>query len=111
MTTESGKFELAIPCDRQSSFDPQLIAKYPAGLAGNAIPIEGRITAVADVFDALCSERPYKPAWPVEKAFAEIVSCRGRHFDPACVDAFVSCWQQIRALVETAAKSEVTAAA
>ncbi|WAP70779.1 HD domain-containing phosphohydrolase [Jiella pelagia] len=84
---------------------------YPSGLAGEAIPIEGRITAVADVFDALCSERPYKPAWPVEKALAEIVSCRGRHFDPACVDAFVSCWPQIRALMETAAGCEVTAAA
>lgn len=84
---------------------------YPAGLSGNAIPIEGRITAIADVFDALCSERPYKPAWPVEKALAEIVSCRGSHFDPACVDAFVSCWPQIRALMETAATSEATAAA
>ena len=84
---------------------------YPSGLAGEDIPIEGRITAIADVFDALCSERPYKPAWPLEKAFAEIVSCRGCHFDPACVDAFISGWPQIRALMEKAAAGEVTAAA
>ncbi len=84
---------------------------YPAGLAGEAIPIEGRITAVADVFDALCCERPYKPAWPIAKAFAEIVSCRGSHFDPACVDAFVDCWPQIRSLMESEGRCEATAAA
>ncbi|MDR3493625.1 MAG: response regulator [Ancalomicrobiaceae bacterium] len=61
---------------------------YPAGLAGDAIPIEARIVAVADVFDALCSERPYKRAWPMDKAVTEILSGSGSHFDPACVDIF-----------------------
>ncbi|WP_187967994.1 HD domain-containing phosphohydrolase [Aquibium microcysteis] len=68
---------------------------YPAGLAGEAIPIEGRIVAVADVFDALCSERPYKPSWPVERARAEILSLGGSHFDPACVAAFDAQWPKI----------------
>jgi response regulator RpfG family c-di-GMP phosphodiesterase len=63
---------------------------YPAGLASDAIPIEGRIVAVADVFDALTSTRPYKVAWPVEKAVEFLIEQRGRHFDPACVDAFLS---------------------
>ncbi len=63
---------------------------YPAGLAGDSIPLEGRIVAVADVFDALTSTRPYKVAWPMEKAVEFLVEQRGRHFDPACVDAFLS---------------------
>lgn len=61
---------------------------YPAGLAGDAIPLVGRIVAVADVFDALTHERPYKPAWPHEKAIDEIDSLAGRKFDPAVVSAF-----------------------
>ncbi len=61
---------------------------YPRGLAGEAIPVEGRITAVADVFDALCSRRPYKKAFPPEEALAIIQEGRGTHFDPAVVDAF-----------------------
>ena len=68
---------------------------YPARLAGDAIPIEGRIVAVADVFDALCSERPYKPSWSIERARAEIRSQSGRHFDPACVAAFEAQWPLI----------------
>jgi PAS domain S-box-containing protein/putative nucleotidyltransferase with HDIG domain len=63
---------------------------YPAGLAGEAIPIVGRIVAVADVFDALTHSRPYKPAWSTAKAVAEITSQAGRHFDPQVLDAFVS---------------------
>ena len=63
---------------------------YPAGLRGEEIPIEGRITAVADVFDALSSKRPYKPALPAEKCFAIIEEGRGNHFDPRVVDAFMS---------------------
>uniref|UniRef100_UPI001C2F214E HD-GYP domain-containing protein n=1 Tax=Cohnella sp. GbtcB17 TaxID=2824762 RepID=UPI001C2F214E len=61
---------------------------YPNGLAGEDIHIFGRITAVADVFDALSAERVYKAAWPldrIEKLFREE---RGRHFDPAVVDVF-----------------------
>ncbi|WP_245413868.1 HD domain-containing phosphohydrolase [Fulvimarina endophytica] len=73
---------------------------YPAGLAGDAIPIEGRIVALADVFDALCSERPYKAAWPIEKAYDEILACSGSHFDPGCVEAFVAAWTRIRPLMD-----------
>lgn len=62
---------------------------YPHRLSGAAIPLAGRIVAVADVFDALTHERPYKQPWPVHAAVAEIVSQRGRKFDPAVVDAFV----------------------
>lgn len=61
---------------------------YPAGLEGDQIPITGRIVAVADVFDALTHSRPYKVAWPLEDAVAEIRKCAGTHFDPAVVDAF-----------------------
>lgn len=61
---------------------------YPRGLSGTDIPIEGRITAVADVFDALSSKRPYKDAFPLEKCLQIIGEGRGTHFDPDAVDAF-----------------------
>jgi putative two-component system response regulator len=61
---------------------------YPGGLSGEQIPLAGRIVAVADVFDALTHERPYKEAWPVENAVQEILAQRGRQFDPRLVDAF-----------------------
>ena len=63
-------------------------AGYPLGLAGRDIPLEGRITAVADVFDALSTKRPYKPAFPLEKCFAIMAEGRGTHFDPDVLDAF-----------------------
>lgn len=63
-------------------------AGYPLGLRGEDIPIEGRMTAVADVFDALSSRRPYKPAFPREKCFAILEEGRGTHFDPDVLDAF-----------------------
>ena len=63
---------------------------YPQGLGGSAIPLAGRIVAVADVFDALTSARPYKAAWEVARAVAFLHENSGSHFDPACVDAFVS---------------------
>ena len=63
---------------------------YPDGLAGEAIPLAARICAVCDVFDALLSSRPYKAAWPLEDALAELTAQRGRHFDPALVDAFLA---------------------
>jgi response regulator RpfG family c-di-GMP phosphodiesterase len=62
---------------------------YPLGLIGSDIPLVGRIVAVADVFDALTHERPYKPAWPVEQAVALIRSSAGTQFDPRVVEAFL----------------------
>ena len=62
---------------------------YPARLAGDAIPLTGRIVALADVFDALAHSRPYKPAWPVNTAVAKITELGGHQFDPQVVDAFL----------------------
>ena len=62
---------------------------YPYGTTGDDIPLLGRIVAVADVFDALTCERPYKHAWTITKAIEEIVRCSGSHFDPQIVDAFL----------------------
>jgi PAS domain S-box-containing protein len=62
---------------------------YPHGLSGEEIPVEGRITAVADVFDALLSERSYRPAMSVEEAVAMIETGRGTHFDPRIVDVLL----------------------
>ncbi len=63
---------------------------YPHGLAGTDIPVEGRIVALADVFDALTSERPYKPAFEVDHAVALMRDERGRHFDPEFLDLFLT---------------------
>jgi putative two-component system response regulator len=68
---------------------------YPKGLAGHDIPIFSRIVAVADVFDALTSERPYKKAWPLEQATQHIKALAGTHFDPACVAAFFEHWDAV----------------
>jgi len=65
-----------------------------AGIAGDAIPLAGRIVAVADVFDALTQQRPYKAAWSVDEATAEIERQRGRQFDPAIADAFLQVIEQ-----------------
>src|SRR5208282_5910282 len=62
---------------------------YPRGLKGEAIPIEGRIVAVADVFDALTSDRVYRKAFSVEDAVRMMREQRGRHFDPVLLDAFM----------------------
>jgi HD-GYP domain-containing protein (c-di-GMP phosphodiesterase class II) len=62
---------------------------YPHGLKGEAIPLAGRVVAVADVVDALTHARPYKQAWPLEDAVREIAAQAGRQFDPAAVDAFL----------------------
>jgi response regulator RpfG family c-di-GMP phosphodiesterase len=62
---------------------------YPNGLSGENIPILGRITAIADVFDALTSTRPYKNAWDIDAAFNLLIEEKGKHFDPILVDLFV----------------------
>ncbi len=62
---------------------------YPRGLAGEAIPISGRIVSIVDVFDALISERPYKRPWTTERALSYIHEHKGTQFDPALVDIFV----------------------
>jgi putative two-component system response regulator len=63
-------------------------AGYPGGLAGNAIPIEGRVAAIADVFDALTSRRVYRPAMAPDQAMVMMRAERGRHFDPDLLDLF-----------------------
>ncbi|MGK7345288.1 MAG: response regulator [Candidatus Nitrospinota bacterium M3_3B_026] len=67
---------------------------YPDGLAGEDIPLCARITAVADVFDALISKRSYKDEWPIDKAMAEMKRCSGSHFDPSVVDAMFELYDQ-----------------
>jgi two-component system response regulator RpfG len=71
---------------------------YPNGLHGDDIPIVARVVAVADVFDALVSERPYKHAWPVEEGIEFLKSQRGKHFDPTCVDAFLMDLQKVETI-------------
>ncbi|MGE0483757.1 MAG: HD domain-containing phosphohydrolase [Gammaproteobacteria bacterium] len=71
---------------------------YPHGLDGEAIPIEARISAVCDVYDALTSARPYKAPWSEEQAIAYMREQRGRHFDPSVVDVFLELLPQVRAL-------------
>jgi HD-GYP domain-containing protein (c-di-GMP phosphodiesterase class II) len=61
---------------------------YPRGLKGEDIPAEGRVVALADVFDALCSRRVYKESWPIDKVFDELRNCSGTHFDPQIVEIF-----------------------
>jgi putative two-component system response regulator len=68
---------------------------YPHGLTGEDIPLAGRMVAIADVFDALTSSRPYKQAWPVERACQTILDDAGRHFDPTLIQAFVTALPEI----------------
>ena len=72
---------------------------YPRGLKGEDIPIEGRLVAICDVFDALISERPYKTAWPIEKALDEIRSESGSFFDPQLVTLFMEMETDLRRIV------------
>jgi len=69
---------------------------YPHRLKGLDIPLSARITAIADVYDALTSDRPYKKAWSHERAFEEIVNCSGSHFEPELVDVFKTCGEQFK---------------
>jgi two-component system response regulator RpfG len=74
---------------------------YPDSLAGNQIPIAARIVALADVFDALISERPYKPAWTHDEAVAYVLSQSGKHFDPGCVEALLRDIAQVQLIAQT----------
>jgi putative two-component system response regulator len=71
---------------------------YPLGLSGEDIPLAARITAVADVFDALTSRRPYKPPFPLNRCFEIMQEERGKHFDPKVLDAFMACRDAIIAV-------------
>ena len=68
---------------------------YPRGIKGEAIPLSGRIVAIADIFDALTSNRPYKKAWPVEKALEFIKEESGEHFDPQLVSFFCKAFPEV----------------
>ncbi|HZV67258.1 MAG TPA: two-component system response regulator [Telluria sp.] len=72
---------------------------YPHGLRGEQIPFAGRIVAIADVFDALTSVRPYKPAWTVEAAVEYLEQQKGQHFEPALVELFLAQLPAIRAIM------------
>ncbi len=84
---------------------------YPGGEKGSEISLEGRIVAVADVYDALTSRRSYKEAWDPKKAYDEIVRCSGTQFDPKVVDAFVAAYDQIDAARRKYADEQFTARA
>lgn len=68
---------------------------YPSRLKGEEIPLEGRIVAICDVFDALTSERPYKSPWPTDEALGEIRRLTGTKFDPKIAEAFFACQEEI----------------
>ena len=73
---------------------------YPKGLQGEEIPLYGRIVAIADVFDALTSNRPYKKAWSFEKASNLLIEEKGKHFDPQIVDCFIENLDAIKTIYE-----------
>jgi response regulator RpfG family c-di-GMP phosphodiesterase len=79
---------------------------YPNGLAGEDIPLPGRIVAVCDVFDALLSRRPYKEPWPLAEAVKEIRDQRGRQFDPTLVDTFLALAPRLHAELSPRAAHE-----
>ncbi len=70
---------------------------YPDRLTRDQIALTARIVAVADAFDAMTTDRPYRPALPCEHAFLELVRTAGSHFDPACIDAFMRLRQRVEA--------------
>lgn len=82
---------------------------YPHGIAGDRIPLSGRITAVADVCDALLSERPYKEPWPVARVRDFLVAETGTHFDPACVEAILDRWAELEAVYSSPAPAREAA--
>lgn len=78
---------------------------YPNGLAGDAIPLEGRIAAIADVFDALTSHRVYRRAFSLPKAVEIMTAGRGRHFDPALLDCFLAHLPEVLMIKETTGRA------
>jgi hypothetical protein len=93
LLTENNDFEVArlVARSHHEHWDG---SGYPDGLAGEQIPLAARIVAVADVYDALVSSRPYKAAWSSESAIQEIEHMAGSHLDPYIVAAFVALWRQ-----------------
>lgn len=83
---------------------------YPDKLAGEGIELTARIVAVADAFDAMTSDRPYRSGMPVARAYEELQKCAGTHFDPDCVAAFVRVRPQIEAMLEKEAAERRAAA-
>ena len=79
---------------------------YPRALSGEDIPLTGRVVAVADVFDALTTERPYKKAWPVEEATDFLKEQSGKHFEPRLVELFIEILPDILAIRDQYSESE-----
>ncbi len=79
---------------------------YPGGLVGEDIPLTGRVVAIADVFDALTTERPYKKAWPVDETVAFLKEQSGKHFDPNLVELFLGILPEILQIREHYAEKE-----
>lgn len=75
---------------------------YPRGLAGDELPLDARVLAVCDVFDALVSERPYREAWPVERALATLAEGAETQFDARCVQALTDVVRSVASLSEAA---------
>ena len=92
LLTENSEFEMARAVARwhHEHWDG---TGYPDGLEGEQIPLEARIVAVADVYDALISKRPYKDAWPAAEAIRELQRLADTHLDKCLVDAFVELYE------------------
>ena len=99
---EGGENELLVRARRISHYHHERWdgSGYPEGLAGEDIPLEARVAAVADVFDALSSSRVYKTAVPFDRSFEMIQAGRGKQFDPTVVDAFLAISDEIRAIFD-----------
>jgi putative two-component system response regulator len=95
--SSSGLLDLAarIAKSHHEKFDG---SGYPSALSGTEIPLEGRIAAVADVFDALTSDRGYRLAWSLETTVAWMERESGKHFDPDVLDAFLGSMDEIRSV-------------
>ncbi len=81
---------------------------YPFKLKGEQIPLPGRIVALADVFDALTSERPYKKAWPLDEAYAHLIEQAGKHFDPNLVNIFVNSKPEVEEILHKYAETRLS---